>query len=316
MTRYESLRDTARPYGYLTFVKIAVSLSLVGLLIARSDIHRYASLLGSASPLYLGLALAVTVLSILVSAYKWRFLVLAQGFSVPLKRLVSTYFVGLFFNNFMPTSIGGDVVRIYDLRKMIDDGPAATASVVAERVLASFTLGLIVVCGFVWGSGPVSRYSALICVFVLVCVAGFVLLFQAGRLGSVLARSENAILKKAKGTFDSMRSCVEPTPSLVKVLVYSLVFQLMVVAINALIIKALGLSVPGGFVLLAVPVIFAVTMLPVSLNGLGLRETMYAYFFSQVGLSVEESVAISLFFFLIVTAVSLIGGVIFALRKR
>ena len=292
-----------------------MSVFLIGALLAKSDLDKYAELIRNSSPLYLGLALLITVVSIILSAYKWQLLVIAQGFTVPLRRLISSYFVGLFFNNFMPTSIGGDVVRVLDLRKMTSSGPAAAASVVAERVLAAFTLGLIVLCGVAFGTGVTARFSVAIIVFVGICALALLGILYAHKLAPLLARYEASIAGKLKETAESIRSSVENKNTLVKVLFYSFIFQLMVIAINIFIIKALGLHVPIAFVFLFIPIIFAITMLPISMNGLGLREATYAYFFTQAGLSTEESVTISLFFFLIVTLVSLIGGVIFALRK-
>ena len=300
---------------HLALFKAVISLVLLGALLAKSDLGKYAELISASSPLYLALALLITVVSIVLSAYKWQLLVIAQGFTVPLRRLISSYFVGLFFNNFMPTSIGGDVVRVLDLRKMTSSGPAAAASVVAERVLAAFTLGLIVLCGVAFGSEMMARYRVVILVFVGICALALLGILYAHKLSPFLARYGATIACKFKETAESIHTSVENKHTLVKVLFYSFIFQLMVVAINVFIIKALGLNVPIAFVFLFIPIIFAITMLPISLNGLGLREATYAYFFAQVGLSTEESVTISLFFFIIVTLVSLIGGVIFALRK-
>ncbi|MDP2211779.1 MAG: lysylphosphatidylglycerol synthase transmembrane domain-containing protein, partial [Candidatus Aquicultor sp.] len=279
---------------YVALLKAAISVSLIGALLAKSDLDKYTELISNSSPLYLGLALLITVVSIVLSAYKWQLLVIAQGFSVPLRQLISSYFVGLFFNNFMPTSIGGDVVRVLDLRKMTSSGPAAAASVVAERVLAAFTLGLIVLCGVAFGTGVMARYRVVILVFVGICALALLGILYAHRLAPILSRYEASIAGKLKETAESIRSSVENKNTLVKVLFYSFIFQLMVVSINVFIIKALGLHVPIAFVFLFIPIIFAITMLPISMNGLGLREATYAYFFAQAGLSTEESVTISL----------------------
>ncbi len=313
-TRKLSYAGQKKQPHYFVFLKIAVSVALIATLLYKSDTQKYIELIRHSSPVYLLIALLLTVSSIIVSAYKWQLLTIAQGFAVPLRSLVSSYFVGLFFNNFMPTSIGGDVVRVYDLRKITKDGPAAAASVVAERVLASFTLGLIVLSGVAFGSGYLTRYLPLVVAFIVVCMASLITVLYAQRFCAVLEKFESALAKKLKSTAESMRSSIEHRPTLAKVLIYSFIFQLIVVTINIFILKALGLNVPIAFVLLSIPIISAITMLPVSFNGLGVREATYVYFFSQVGLSTEESIAVSVYFFLIVTLVSLIGGVIFAAR--
>ncbi len=299
----------------IVFIKITVSALLIAILLYKSDINKYVALIKNSSPVYLLIAFLLTTLSIILSAYKWRFLITAQGYSVPFTSLIKSYFVGLFFNNFLPTSIGGDVVRAYDLKKMIGNGPAAAASVVAERVLASFTLGLIVLCGMALSMDSLASYKYITIVFVTICFASLFAVVYAHKVGSLLQRFNMPIINKLKNTADSVSSSVKKRPVLVRVLVYSFLFQLMVVLINVFVIKALGLNVPIAFTLLFIPIIFAITMLPISLNGLGVREATYAYFFAQVGLSTEEAVTISICFFLIVTLVSLIGGVIFAARN-
>lgn len=295
--------------------KAGVSIALIAVLIWKSNIGRYAELLQGAVPAYIITAILITLLFVVISAYKWQLLITAQRFSVPLRKLISSYFVGLFFNNFLPTSIGGDVVRIFDLRKMIGNGNAAAASVVAERVLASVTLGLIVLSGAALNAQALAGYRGLILIFTFICAASFVAVIYSHKLSAWLKRSDSALSLRLRGVADSIQTAVENRPVLLKVLFYSFICQVMVVLVNLAIIKAFGLKVPIAFVFLFIPMIFAISMLPVSLNGLGVREAAYVYFFGRVGLSTEESLAISICFILIVTLVSLTGGVIFATRK-
>lgn len=300
---------------YPTLLRAGISILLLLVLFYRSDTGRYIELIMNSSPLYLLLALLLTVLSIIVSAYKWRLLVVAQGYSVPLRALISSYFVGLFFNNFLPTSIGGDAYRIYDLRKVIGDGPAATASVVAERILASFTLGLIVLLGAVLDFDNLAGLKLTVLIFVGICFLLSLVVFYGHKLGFLLKSFKGLPARKIKETLDSMSASVQNRPGTIMVLVLSFIFQAMVILINVSIIRALGLNIPVSLVFLFIPIILAVTMLPVSMNGLGVREMAYAYFFTRVGISTEEAVAVSICFFLTVTLVSLIGGIIFVFRK-
>lgn len=300
---------------YPTLLRAGISILLLLVLFYKSDTGRYVELIMNSSPLFLLLAFLVTVLSIVISAYKWRLLVVAQGHSVPLRILISSYFVGLFFNNFLPTSIGGDAYRIYDLRKVIGDGPAATASVVAERILAAFTLGLIVLVGAVLDFDRLAGLKLTVLIFVLTCFLLSLFVFYGHKLGLLLRGFEGLPARKIKETLDSMRASVQNKPGTIMVLVLSFIFQAMVVLINVLIIEALGLNVPVSLVFLFIPIILALTMLPVSMNGLGVREMAYAYFFTRVGVSTEEAVTVSICFFLIVTLVSLMGGIIFVFRK-
>jgi hypothetical protein len=230
--------------------------------------------------------------------------------------LISSYFVGLFFNNFLPTGMGGDVVRIYDVAKYSRQPSASAASVIAERALGSFAQGLIALFGLALGYEMAKSFSAAImALFLGLCLLLLVLLF-----GERWARRLNlpdpfSLKSKALRVLESISFCLRNKPVAIWVVCVSLLFHAMVVLINYLIFRALGANVSLVSCFLLIPIISVITLLPISINGLGVREGAYIYFFGRLGLSTMESVAASLLFFFLLTLVSLIGGVIFALRR-
>lgn len=102
----------------------------------------------------------------------------------------------------------------------------------------------------------------------------------------------------------------------VPVLGLSMIFQGLVAAVNAALFSAMGLDVGLGACLIFTPVIFALTMLPLSLSGFGVREAACAYFFAFVGVAPAEAVAASLSFFVLVAVVSLPGAPLFLLSRN
>ncbi|HIC88234.1 MAG TPA: hypothetical protein EYP04_02370, partial [Anaerolineae bacterium] len=112
----------------------------------------------------------------------------------------------------------------------------------------------------------------------------------------------------------SIAACVSNRAVLVQVVLLAVGFQLMLAGINYAIFRALGREVALVYCLLFTPIIMAISMLPISINGLGVREGAYSYFFGLVAVTATEAVAASLLFFILVTLASLIGGLIFALR--
>lgn len=310
-----AMMSQTRKSPAMTLLKVAVTIGLAGAIIYKLDLPRFWQLITGTDIVFVTLAVAITILSVILSAYKWQLLVKAQGFSIRLGKLISSYFVGLFFNNFMPTSIGGDMVRIMDLRREVGSGTVAAASVVAERVLASVTLGLLVVLAAVFDISTIHDHGLLIAVFTAACLIMFAAILCADRLSLYLGKYASPLAVRFKNFAESIGVSLKDRRAMAKVMLYSIIFQVLVVLINVAIIKALGLEVKMGMIFLFVPIIFAFTMLPISINGLGVREAAYAYFFGRAGLSAEEAIAVSVLFFLVVTLVSLTGGVIFAVRK-
>ncbi|MDO8473709.1 MAG: lysylphosphatidylglycerol synthase transmembrane domain-containing protein, partial [Dehalococcoidia bacterium] len=111
--------------GWSRIVRPVVSIALLAFVLLRTDLGELWQVVSDASIMVLPIGLVTVVQAVLVSAYKWRRLLCVQGVNVPLPKLFVFYMVGLFFNNFLPTSIGGDVVRIADVAKHTGKGAEA-----------------------------------------------------------------------------------------------------------------------------------------------------------------------------------------------
>jgi len=90
---------------------------------------------------------------------------------------------------------------------------------------------------------------------------------------------------------------------------------MVVVLANYLIFRSLGVEVPLVYCLIFIPLISALSLLPISFNGLGIREGGYIFFFSQIGLNMTQAVSASLVFFVLVVLTSLIGGIAFVFQR-
>ena len=121
-----------------TWVRVLISLSLLGLLLWQVGAQNTLARLRQMNPLDFALALGLYLLGVGLRAWRWQGLLQALGQQVRLARLTELYFVGTFFNNMLPTGIGGDVIRGYELAK---DGTGAAAS--ASSILVDRATGLI-----------------------------------------------------------------------------------------------------------------------------------------------------------------------------
>mgnify|MGYP005843805659 CR=1 FL=1 len=304
-----------RGLGIPKWIRLIVSAALLALIAVRMDWNQFFELVRRSSPPLLLIALGVSVLAIVLSAYKWGIVLSSLNLEAPFGILVSSYFVGLFFNNFLPTNIGGDVVRAAHLARISQNAPAAVASVVAERVIAASSLGLVSLIALAIDYQKVERFVILIAAFGVLC-AGMIAACLAGNaIGRGVKRARFAAADKISEALTSLSASLKNPSMVARVLALSIAFHAMVVAINALIFRAMGLDVPLIVLLAFIPVISAVSMLPVSINGLGVREASYAYFFGISGVSTAQAVAASLAFYALVTLTSLVGGIILAVEK-
>lgn len=296
--------------------KITVSLGLMAVILYRMDLSKFTDLVKEAKALYLVIALGLIIADLVLAAYRWQRLLTALEISVPLPTLTSSYFVGLFFNNFLPTSMGGDMVRIYDVAQYSDRPSASAASVVAERALSSIAQGLIALFGLALGYEIAKRFAGEIMALLLILFIVLLALLFGGRLARRFSIPVPFSLKsKVMGALESISFCLRDKSLALQVVFISFFFHMMIVLINYMIFRGLGADVSLAYCFLVIPIILFITLLPISINGLGIREWAYVYFFGRLGLSMTESVAASLLFFILLTLVSLIGGMIFALRQ-
>ncbi len=207
--------------------------------------------------------------------------------------------------------MGGDVVRIYDVAQYSRQPSASAASVIAERALSSLAQGLIALLGLALGYDVARRFSGeIMALFAVLCLILLALLF-GDRWGRRIA-----LLKgKVREALASVSFCLRNKSLALGVVFISLLFHAVIVLINYAIFEALGANISLVYCFLVIPIILFITLLPVSINGLGIREWAYIYFFGRLGLSMTEAVAASLLFFFLLILVSLIGGVLFALRS-
>lgn len=292
------------------------SLVLLAFLLGRTDRSGLANLLASLDPLIFSAGTVLYLLGQALSTYRWQLLLEAEGIRVPYRTLLSFYSQGMFFNLFLPTLIGGDVVRGHQIYRSTGRKEASLASILVER-LTGFTalLGIALLALCVGGSSL--REPAITWL-----ILGTASVFSVGtavalhpRLKPLVERlswgEPRAILL---GIYEALQRYRRHKKVLRQTLGLSLGFQATVIYSYFLVAKALGLAVPLGPFFLLVPLVIVIAMIPVSLGGLGIREGAALYLFGKVGMEPTSALAMSLSWFLLVILAGLPGGVLFALQ--
>jgi uncharacterized protein (TIRG00374 family) len=227
--------------------------------------------------------------------------------------LTGLFFVGTFYNLFLPTGLGGDAIKMYELSR--DDGDAASAvsSVLLDRFLGLFVLfamALLVLAGSHQLVRPDVR--AVIVIGFFVCLLGVVLVLQrtwieawGRRLGldRLLGR-----LKILRQLYSSIH--LYGTVALLRATIASVVWNLILILVYYLLGVAVGMDLSIGYYLLFVPVISVLLVVP-SVGGLGVREGATVLLFSRVGVSEAQALALALAYDVLLVASALIGGAIY-----
>jgi len=305
----------------LTLIKIAVSVGLYAYIFSKIDLVHLWDILRDASPWYFVAAIAVYFFIQGLSAYRWYLLLKPLDIRLPYTKLLSFTLMGMFFNNFMPTGIGGDVFRIYYLRKETRRLSPATASVFFDRDLGMAALLIVATLAAIF-AGTTFKGVWLAPIFGLVAVA-----FAAANLALfyrptydllhrllMLFRMKEAD-KRVEHLFESVNSYRGQWALIAVTIAISLIVQIGCSVVNILAADAIGLETRGGWInyLVFIPAIGLITMIPVSVNGMGWREFSYLVLFGSVGASEAQATALAFLWLGVLVITSLPGGIIYAL---
>jgi glycosyltransferase 2 family protein len=307
----------------ITALKVLVSLGLYAYIFSKVDIEHLWSIVKEANVWYFVIAIAVYVVVQAISAYRWYLLLQPLGMKISYLKLLSFYFLGMYFNFFLPTAIGGDVVRVYYLNKETKRLSASATSVFLDRDLgmAALLLMATIVSGF---SGTRFNGVPLAPIFGAIGVA-----FIAANLALFYRPTYNLLhrllrvfkLKKADEKvgrlFESVNSYRGKGALLTGAMALSLVVQVGCVFVNVLAADSIGLRTANGWVdfLVFIPAIGLISMVPVSVNGMGWREISYIVMFQSVGATQPQALTLALMWLAIIVTTSLPGGVIYVIRS-
>ena len=303
------------------FFRVVVSGILITYLLYKVDIKSIFSSLNSVNLFWLALAFSLIFLGNLISGYRWQLLLTTQDIHIPLKTLISSLLVGRFFNNFLPSTIGGDIVRVYDTSKYSKNTAVSMTAILIERLTGFLALLLIAAFALVFGFHTIGDTFLL---WVLIGFFSLILLLFLGLFNATLSRQIRRIfdfrgLSRIKGKIDKVYQALNLYKSkrkdLLVTFLLGLALQVAAVAHYYLIGLALGLNVSMLYFFIIIPLILLILLLPVSINGIGVRENAYVLFFGKIGVEGSISIALSWLAFGMILIIGIIGGVIYAARK-
>jgi uncharacterized protein (TIRG00374 family) len=297
-------------------LRLAGSVALLAVLAWRTDWRQIAAAFAGLRAGWWLLAVAVYAATQVVSSLRWRLLAGPLGFRQPLRRFVAFYFVGMFFNLVLPTSVGGDVVRAWYLDGGSGRRWPAFLSVFADR--ASGLLMLIAIALLAAVGSPIELPPRVAwSVYGIGAAAGLGLLGLYVVTQYPVPRTEHKVLRLGwRGRIDRLlgfvrdaRAALLPGPRLfVATTLLSVVVQAANVVVLWLVGLSLGLDVPPSYYGILAPVVTLMTLLPVSLNGMGVREWGMVLLLAPLGVGAAPATALALLWFVAFSAPSLAGA--------
>ena len=304
------------------FARLALSAALLWVLVTKIGASWSEAIPDATGKTFAWLAgaLVLTLVGVVLSAVRWAAVLQALDIHAPFRRLLSLYFAGQFMGNVLPSTIGGDAVRVSRLSRDTGEAPTVFASVVLERLTGWLVLPVITLTGLLVNPGlrELGRASALasgVAVVTLVLLAIVLTLTARQGKGIEGRREHNDGWRRVTGAvrFGIQHLVSEPVPT-AKIVATGFAYQLILIASALMAARALNLpSGAGPTALLAfVPAVLTAQVLPISISGLGVREGLFVLFLRPLGVPDSQAIALGLLLYLLNLVVSLLGAPAFA----
>ena len=288
-------------------VKLIFSLSLMAFVLYLADLEEFITAAANVSIIYLIMFALLVYVDRALVVYKWNLLLIARNVHVPFMHMFSLYSTAVLAGVVLPTTVGGDMFRVYDLKRRNISMKTSIASIMVERalgfvcMLAIATIGLGVsvylmsdswaqFAGIVWA----------IIISVIMCV-GFVLVLRNETFNTKLNEfSEKHGHRWGIGKIHDLylycRSYRNDVAVLVKVTFLTLIRQCVPILMNVTLVYAYGIEASFLELVAIIPIIVLGTRLPISMDGIGVQEGLYVVLFGLVGISASQALLMSITF--------------------
>lgn len=305
-------------------IRILLSVGMLALLASQIPDFDASELVADwrpASVVWLALAILLTVASVVLAAIRWQLVLHGLDIPSPLRPLLSHYFAGQFVSNVLPTTIGGDVLRVARLSRTNGDRPRSFASVVIERLTGWLVLPVMTLIGFAMNPGfrelgTATTVALLVAVGTLVGLVGLLWIATHEKGGGRYASHDGwrGFIGSVHLGLDHLRN--HPADAL-SVIGAGFVYQFTLVFAAFMSARAIGIDQAGFTAMLTfIPAVLILQVLPIGISGLGVREGSLVLFLSPLGVPDEQAVALGLLLYLTNLIASLAGAPAFAVGGR
>ncbi|TFB12817.1 flippase-like domain-containing protein [Candidatus Marinimicrobia bacterium MT.SAG.4] len=313
----------------ITFGRAFLAVLFILLIIYRVDFQRVAPFLEYVRLDLLILSYAFSVLTVILMAYRWKIFIKQKNVSVPMLKLLRIYFVGVFFNTFLPGSIGGDVKRALDLSNTVGGRSVSLSIVITERLIGIISLLVMGMLSSFFLFAITDKFDSLLLIQIFVLsLIGFSIMvaFFSKSVAKILSLKLKTILKirflknldiyeKIKEVYKSVYSYKYSGATLFKGFLISFLMRGVWVFACYLVAVSMGIKPSFSMLILILSIVEIARMVPISIHGVGIREGVFGALYSGFGMSFTEGVLLAFIFYLLLTVNGIVGGVIYAVSN-
>ncbi len=309
--------------GFLTLLRFIVGIGLVFFLFWKIGAIEILAELKNVEPIYISFAIALFPIAVIIISIRWRLLLSAHSIDIPFRKIVAYYLVGFFFNNFLPTVVGLDIIRAVYASGTYGKKAECFASVVSEKVIGLFAILLLGIFFL-----PIFILRDRFILFIFLGLFALTIFFIIGifffptkeRLKKLSwlfrIRFLSKLKDKIKRFYDALYYYKDKRVVLLQTLFLSFLYQVILITVFYSIGRALAVTIPYYYYLAFIPVINIGSMIPLTPNGIGIRESLCVYLFGLAGVESSQSMLISMIFFGVALLISLFGAVIYIVGIR
>lgn len=287
-------------------IRFGLGFVIVGFLLWRFDARPALHLLARERALYFAAAIAIFLAGQFLCFLRWRLLAAALNLNSTFGVFIRYGFIGLFTNRFVPGIIGGDAARAFYLGRRHGRIGEAIASTVADRAYG--LLGLFWFAALIAVTMNHGRLDPkVIRPIIIVGIVGLVGYFAS----PIIARLIHLTPRPIRRGLGILAPYLHRPTAVLPAIILSMLLQVLLAGCQYVLALGLGLHLPLSIFMLVVPVSGVLASLPLTLNGLGLREAAYLYLFGMAGMGREDAIALGLLFFLATMIAGMFGAIAF-----
>jgi glycosyltransferase 2 family protein len=295
----------------LSTIKILISAALLYFALRKANFSDLASRIDVDSLGWIGLAIAAALFQIFVGVLRWREVSAECGAPLGTMQAMRYNMIGAFFNQTLPSSIGGDAVRLWLVARAGAGWRAATYSIFVDRAIGLIALAIIIVATLPWSysliSDPYGRSALLFVDFAAL----------AGGVGFLIVGKLRWRWLKTWWVTHHIHACAVIANRVIfsrqrgpAIAVLSILVHVLAVVIAWCVVRSIAAPVLFGQIFQLIPPVMLITMVPVSIAGWGLREATMGLAFGYAGLMTNEGINVSLLFGAVYFIVGAVGGLV------
>ncbi|MFA5095798.1 MAG: lysylphosphatidylglycerol synthase transmembrane domain-containing protein [Candidatus Omnitrophota bacterium] len=304
---------------FSVLIRVGISIALLAFLFRQADEKTLLQIIRNVNKPLLFTAFVFYFLTYALGLWRWVMLLKAVKIHLPLKRVITSFSGGIFFSLFLPSTIGGDFLRSVDLSVHTKKPKEVIATIFLDRLSGYIGLVILALLAMFLGWKILEDKSVLISLGVIIGLLAVVLLllfnkFLFTKINAFLKNPNSGRIRDALSALHEEIHLFRDKPRvIIKNVLLSIIIQAVPPLTTYIIALSLGIKIGLAYFFIFIPIIGAITLLPISIGGLGLRDASVIFFFAKAGVGQNLAFAMSLLSFSFILIYGAAGGLVYVL---